>query len=49
MYYKIACKNQLAPVKFTMTLKDSELNKGRKLDMKIYISLTSKEPNEHDN
>ena len=33
----------------TLSYKENELNKGRKNDLRMYFSLLSKEPNEHDN
>eukprot|EP00347_Sterkiella_histriomuscorum_P013353 403365039 len=49
MYFKVHCKGQLSPVKILINLKENELMKGKKQDIKMYMSITSKEPNETDN
>lgn len=49
MYYKISSKSCLSPLKITINMKESENNRNRKNDLRIYISSNTKEPNEHNN
>ena len=48
MYFRISSKNMLSPARFTITYKESVLDKGRKPDLRLSISLNTKEPNEHE-
>jgi len=48
MYFKVPCKGMSSPVKIYLDFKETELNRGKKKDLKMYLSLNSKEPNDHD-
>lgn len=39
----------MSPLKITITMKDREINKNRKNDLRVFISQTTKEPTEHNN
>ena len=49
MYFKIAIKEQLSPMKFAIAYKEDEGKKGRKQDLHVYFSYTNKEPSAQDN
>ena len=45
MYFKVYCKNQLSPAKFTIL---PGRDAAKKYDLKMYLSVLSKEPSEAD-
>ncbi|CDW87083.1 UNKNOWN [Stylonychia lemnae] len=48
MYFKVPSKGFSSPVKIYVEIKETELTRGKKQDLKMYVSLNSKEPNDHD-
>jgi len=46
MYFKVHCNGHMCPAKFQVQYRATKANKGRKIDLKVYLSLNTKEPNE---
>jgi len=49
MYFKVAIKEQLSPLKFAIAYKEVEASKGIKNDLQLYFSYSNKEPSAQDN
>jgi len=49
MFFRINCKNQFSPLRFSFLQKETEFTKGKKVDLKIFISTSEKEPVESNN
>lgn len=49
MYFKIAVREFNAPLKLVINHKESEFLKGKKPDLTLYFSFTSKQPSQQDN
>ena len=48
MYYKVNCRDQPSPLKIQVVQKESEMSRGKKQDLRLFLSLQSKTPSETD-